>query len=115
MGGSFERAEIMDDICRMKAEMFKALGHPIRLRVVELVAEGEKSVTELVGAIGAEPSNMSRHLAVLKRAGIVSDRKEGLNVYYRLELPCVASFFTCVTDAVKEKLEKSESLLAQLK
>lgn len=105
----------MDDICRMKAEMFKALGHPIRLRVVELVADGEKSVTELVDAIGAEPSNMSRHLSVLKRAGIVGDRKEGLNVYYRLELPCVANFFTCVTDAVKEKLERSESLLEQLR
>ena len=105
----------MDDICCMKAEMFKALGHPIRLRIVELVAGGEKTVTELVAAIGAEPSNTSRHLAVLKRAGIVSDRKEGLNVYYRLELPCVTKFFSCVTDAVKEKLEKSESLLEQLR
>jgi len=105
---------MMDEICRMKADIFKALGHPIRLRIVELVADGEKSVSELVEAMGAEPSNTSRHLAVLKRAGIVTDRKEGLNVYYRLELPCVANFFTCVTQAVKEKLEKSESLLKQL-
>jgi ArsR family transcriptional regulator len=105
---------MMDEICCMKAEMFKALGHPIRLRIVELVADGEKSVSELVQAMGAEPSNTSRHLAVLKRAGIVSDRKEGLNVYYRLELPCVTNFFACVTDAVKEKLEKSENLLRQL-
>jgi len=102
----------MDTICSMKAEIFKALGHPIRLRIVELVADGEKTVTELVEAMGAEPSNTSRHLAVLKRVG--SDRKEGLNVYYRLELPCVAQFFTCVTDAVKEKLQKSESLLKEL-
>jgi DNA-binding transcriptional ArsR family regulator len=104
----------MDTICSMKAEIFKALGHPIRLRIVELVADGEKTVTELVEAMGAEPSNTSRHLAVLKRVGIVSDRKEGLNVYYRLELPCVAQFFACVTDAVKEKLQKSESLLKEL-
>ena len=103
-----------NEICQMKADIFKVLGHPIRLRIVELVAEGEKSVSELVQAMGAEPSNTSRHLAVLKRAGIVSDRKEGLNVYYRLELPCITRFFACVTEAVKEKLEKSESLLRRL-
>jgi len=104
----------MDAICCMKAEMFKALGHPLRLRIVELLADGEKNVTELVERMGTEPSNTSRHLSVLKRAGIVADRKEGLNVYYRLELPCVVNFFVCVTDALKEKLEKSEELLRQL-
>ena len=105
----------MDDLASYKADMFKALGHPIRLKIVELLFKGEASVTEIAESVGTGQSNASRHLALLRRAGIVGDRKDGLNVYYRVEMPCVANFFVCVTQAVKERLKANRSLLQKLR
>lgn len=98
----------------LRAEIFKALSHPIRLKIVEYVSREEKSVGEIVKHMNAEPSNVSRHLALLKKAGILSDRKEGLNVYYHLEIPCVMDFFSCVNKVVKTRLELNRDLLDEI-
>ena len=72
----------MRDIPRLKAEFFKALGHPLRIRVLELLAEGERSVAELLAEVGAEQSHLSQQLGILRRAGFVVSRREGASVVY---------------------------------
>jgi DNA-binding transcriptional ArsR family regulator len=79
-----------------RAEVFKALGHEDRLRILEILADGEHCVCDLVEAVGSSWSTVSRHLSVLKEAGVVKDEKRGLQVFYRIALPCVPSFMTCL-------------------
>jgi len=71
---------------RAKAEFFRTLGHPARIRVLELLAEGERPVHELLELIEIEPSNLSQQLAVLRLAGLVTQRREGGQVIYALAL-----------------------------
>lgn len=85
---------------RKRAGTFKALGHPARLQIVDMLGGGgEHCVCDLVEAVGLGWSTVSRHLAVLKAAGVVQDDKRGLQVFYRLALPCVASFSACLDAA----------------
>jgi len=86
---------------KQRAAVFKALGHPARLQIVEALTGGERCVCELVEAVGSGWSTVSRHLSVLKAAGVLDDEKRGLQVYYRLALPCVASFTACLDAARK--------------
>jgi len=79
-----------------KARMMKALAHPTRLFMVEELSRGERCVCELRDMVGADISTVSKHLALLKKAGIVADDRRGLQVFYRLETPCVLGFFDCV-------------------
>ena len=79
-----------------KARMMKALAHPTRLFMVEELAKGERCVCELRDMVGADISTVSKHLALLKAAGIVADDKRGLQVFYNLKTPCVLGFFDCV-------------------
>ncbi|MDD3180040.1 MAG: metalloregulator ArsR/SmtB family transcription factor [Opitutaceae bacterium] len=91
---------LLKDLQRQqRADVFKALGHPARLQIVETLAGGERCVCELVDAVGFGWSTVSRHLAVLKAAGIIDDEKRGLQVFYRLTLPCVVSFTECLEAA----------------
>lgn len=86
---------------RRQAAVFKALGHPARLRVVKELATGERCVCDLVELTGLGWSTVSRHLAVLKTVGVIEDDKRGLQVFYRLRLPCVVRFAACL-DAAAE-------------
>jgi len=79
-----------------RAEVFKALGHPDRLRILEDLADGERCVCDLVESVGSSWSTVSRHLSVLKEAGVLADEKRGLQVFYRVALPCVSSFVECL-------------------
>jgi len=85
-----------------KANILKALAHPVRIGVFEALAEGEKTVGELVEMLGEKDANGSRHLAVMRAAGLVSTRKEGLNVFYSIKLPCLVSMLSCLDDGVCE-------------
>jgi len=85
-------------------EVFKALGHPARVRVVRELAGGERCVCELVEVVKLGWSTVSRHLSVLKHAGVIADERRGSQVFYRLELPCVARFIGCL-DAPQEHPE----------
>ena len=75
---------------QLKAEFFKTLGHPTRIRVLELLSERECSVGELLPEVGIEASSLSQQLAVLRRSGLVASRREGSVVYYSLTSPQVA-------------------------
>ena len=85
---------------KQRAQVFKALGHPSRLAMVEALIEGEKCVCELQELVGSDMSTVSKHLSVLRNAGLVDDRKEGLKIYYSLRLPCIAGFFGCVDEVL---------------
>ena len=78
------------------AAFFKALGHPTRLWIVEQLSDGEHCVCEFVKAVGDEFPTISRHLAVLKDAGVVVDERRGKSIYYRLSCPCVATMLECL-------------------
>ncbi len=68
----------------LKAEFFKALAHPVRIRILESLSQGERAVSELIPEVGVESSHLSQQLGVLRRANLVVARKEGTSVYYRL-------------------------------
>lgn len=79
---------------QIKAELFKTLAHPARIRVLELLSEGEHSVTELQRVVLLESSHLSQQLAVLRRAGLVTTRKQGTTVYYALVAPDIAELLS---------------------
>lgn len=95
-----------------RARIVKAIGHPTRLFMIEELARGERCVCELTDMVGADVSTVSKHLAVLKNAGIVSDEKRGAQVFYRLRVPCVMNFFSCV-EAVLESNAAEHAALAR--
>lgn len=82
-----------------QAEVFKALAHPARLLMVNELARGERCVCELAELVGYEMPTVSRHLSQLRYAGIVAFDKRGAQVFYRLKMPCVMSFFECLCQA----------------
>ena len=79
-----------------RAHVIKALAHPTRLFIVDELTRGERCVCELRDLVGADLSTVSKHLALLKGAGILTDSKRGAQVFYRLRVPCVLNFFGCV-------------------
>lgn len=83
-----------------RANVFKALGHPSRLAIVDALANGERCVRELNEMIEADISTVSRHLGVLRNVGILSSEKRGNQVFYRLECPCITSFYSCVESVI---------------
>src|SRR6266571_7384515 len=97
-----------------KAEFFKTLGHPARIRVLELLSEREHAVSELLPEIGIEPAHLSQQLAVLRRAGLVVTRKEGSTVFYALTSPQVADLLTVARRILTEVLAGQVELLADL-
>jgi ArsR family transcriptional regulator len=94
-----------------RANVFKALGHPSRLLIVEQLAQRERCVCELTEMIGADMSTVSKHLSVLKGAGIILDDKRGLQVYYRLKMPCVLRFFDCVGEVIETNAKEQWELV----
>lgn len=96
-----------------RAEIVKALAHPTRLFLVQELSKGERCVCELHAEIGADLSTVSKHLSVLKKAGIVEDDKRGLQVFYRLRCPCILDFFECVEAVMKENLRRQTALLTR--
>jgi DNA-binding transcriptional ArsR family regulator len=98
----------------MKAEVLSALAHPIRVAVVELLREGEQCVCDIAEHVGAERSNVSRHLSVMLRAGILRQRKDGLRMMYGLVTPCVAEFLQCAANVLRRQIEADRAVLERL-
>jgi len=98
----------------LQAEIIRAMAHPIRLAILDLLRSGEACVCDIAATVGAERSNVSRHLAVMSRAGVLRTRKEGLKVFYGLRVPCVLDFLGCATRALELDLaERSRTLASQ--
>ena len=84
-----------------RARILKAMAHPTRLFIINELVEQERCVCELTDMVGADISTVSKHLSVLKNAGIVEDDKRGKQVFYRLKVPCVMNFMHCVEEVLK--------------
>ena len=95
-----------------RAKVMKALAHPTRLFIVDELSRGERCVCDLTEKIGADVSTVSKHLSVLKGAGIVLDDKRGVQVFYRLRVPCILNFFGCVEAVLEEVGRESASAAA---
>lgn len=95
---------------RAKADIVRALAHPTRLFIIEKLARQERCVCELTQMVGADTSTVSKHLSVLKNAGILSDEKRGAMVFYRLQTPFVLEFHRCIERVLSERLRKQHAL-----
>ncbi len=95
----------------LRAEMLKALAHPVRVLIVDALIAEDRCVCELNELADIDQSGLSRHLATLKKAGIVSDRRKGMNVFYHLETPCILKALDCSFEAVKTHAKRRTQLL----
>lgn len=102
-------------ISEIKAELFKALGHPARVRVLELLADGERSVGEIQPLVGIEASHLSQQLGVLRRAGLVTTRKAGSSVIYAIRDPQLVELLAVSKRILIHSLAETEDLLADLR
>ena len=93
-----------------RAAIIKAVGHPTRLFMVEELARGERCVCELTEMVGADVSTVSKHLGVLKNAGLVADERRGSNVYYTLRTPCILNFMSCVESVLHSRAAEQAEL-----
>ncbi|KUN82758.1 ArsR/SmtB family transcription factor [Streptomyces griseoruber] len=100
---------------QLKAEFFKTLGHPARIRVLELLSEREHAVAEMLPEVGIEPAHLSQQLAVLRRANLVITRREGSTVYYSLTSPQIAELLRVARTILSGVLAGQAELLADLR
>jgi ArsR family transcriptional regulator len=108
-------AALSAPVSEVKAELFKALGHPARIRVLEVLSDGEHAVGEMQPLVGIEASHLSQQLAILRRAGLVTTRKEGSSVIYSLADPLLAELLAVAKQLLISSLVQSENLLADLR
>ena len=94
-----------------RATVMKALAHPSRLFIVDELSRGERCVCELAEMVGADVSTVSKHLTVLKEAGLVLDDRRGQQVFYRLRVPCILNFFGCGEAVIEEKARGQAALV----
>jgi len=95
-----------------RAEILKALAHPVRVMIVSALTHGDRCVCELNELVDLDQSGMSRHLAILKNAGIVSERKEGTKVFHHLQTPCILKAFDCAVEVVREESRRRNERMA---
>lgn len=98
-----------------RAKIIKAMAHPSRLFIIEELSRRECCVNELTEMIGADTSTVSKHLSVLKNAGLVSDEKRGNSIFYRLRCPCIMDFMECVENVLSTNAKESVKILKCLK
>ena len=101
-------------IYQVKAEFFKTLGHPARIRILEVLREGERPVSELIPEVGIEPSHLSQQLAILRRANLVRSRKVGPSVLYSVPDPRVFELLEVAKAILTTSLTETRELLEEL-
>jgi ArsR family transcriptional regulator len=93
------------------AKISKALAHPTRMFIIDKLNEKEHCVCELTEMIGADISTVSKHLSVLKNAGIISAEKRSNMVYYNLQCSCVLNIFSCVLDVIQSNIDSTKEMI----
>lgn len=106
---------VPNSLHQVKAEFFKTLGHPARIRVLELLAERDRTVGELLPEIGLEASNLSQQLGVLRRAGVVLATKEGNTVVYSIASPVISELLAMARKALTGMLSDQVAILDDLR
>jgi ArsR family transcriptional regulator len=114
MAGDRAARKAQEPIYVAKAEFFRVLGHPARVRILELLREGERSVGELQAALDLDSSGTSQHLGVLRRLGVLESRKEGTSVFYRVRDPRTFQLLETARQILTTSLEAAQALLADL-
>ena len=104
----------LEKILENQALIFKALGQPTRLQILDLLKEGERCVCEIFPAINQEQANVSKHLAILKQAGILECRKDGFRILYRIKNPEVLRLLQSSTRLLKAQAQEQQAMMAQL-
>ena len=95
------------------AEILKAMAHPSRLKMLDALREGERCVGDLQELVGSDLSTVSRHLSVMRSAGLLSSRREGNQIFYELRVPCVMKTFACIEAVLREDARSARKLLAR--
>ena len=111
----WETVGVSTPLYQLKAEFFKTLGHPARIRVLELLSEREHAVAEMLPQVGIEAAHLSQQLAVLRRANLVTYRKQGSTVYYSLTSPQVAELLAVARQILTGVLSGQAELLHDLR
>jgi len=94
-----------------RAAIIKAMAHPTRLYLMEVLAKRERCVCELTAMVGDDISTVSKHLSVLKNAGIVADIRKGNQVFYALRVPCIMEFFPCVESVLRANVKRQREVM----
>ena len=103
-----------EPIYAVKADLFRVMGHPARVRILEILRGGERSVGELQAELGLDSSGTSQHLGVLRRQGILESRKEGTSVFYRVRDPRMFQLLEIARQILTSSLEATHALLTEL-
>jgi DNA-binding transcriptional ArsR family regulator len=100
----------LEQLLERVADRLKAMADPMRLRILHVLQDGERCVNDILGIVGGSQANVSKHLSVLRRAGLVECRREGVNMFYRIEDPTVFAICATVCDSLERqvKAEKRE-------
>ncbi len=95
----------------LQARVIQAVAHPVRVAIVDLLRDGEICVCEIAERIGAERSNVSRHLSMMLKSGVVKTRKDGLQVFYSLRTPCILNFLNCAMQTLERNMKEEAAAL----
>jgi ArsR family transcriptional regulator len=102
------------ELYKHKAEILKSLSHPLRLAIIDILNKAEKSVEEITTILQEKQSNVSKHLFILKKSGIVDNKKVGLKRFYYLKYSCIIKFSLCVEETIKQKFKDEKNLIKHL-
>lgn len=103
------------EIFELQADVCLALGNPRRLQILNLLKEGESSVSSLIDRVNINKANMSQHLSVLKQKGLVLTRREGTTIYYRLASPRISEACSIMRDVLRETLREKERIAQHMR
>ncbi len=98
---------------QIRSNIIKAMAHPVRLMIVEYLKDGSRSFSEMFGLFALDKSTVSKHLLVLKEAGIVTSQRTGMDMIYTLEVPCIMDFFGCVTAVIENNVRRQQICLCK--
>jgi len=101
-------------VYQVKAEFFRILGHPVRVRILELLRDGERTVSDLQSELQMDSSGTSQHRGVLRKQGIVEGRREGTSVHYRVRDPRVFQLLEVARQILNSNLAESQAILGEL-
>lgn len=96
---------------KIRADILGALAHPVRVMLIAELAQGDRCVSDLCEVVDVDQSNVSRHLAQLKRAGIVTERRDGQKTIHHLECPCILKAFDCAVEVLQSADERRRAVL----
>jgi ArsR family transcriptional regulator len=103
-----------DPVYVVKAQLFRVLGHPVRIRILELLSDGERTVGDLQTELALDSSGTSQHLTALRQQGVLESRRAGTSVYYRIKDPRVTQLLAVAKEILTSALSDSHALLSDL-